>query len=234
MIRNYLLRAAEFYESRIRINEGDLRSLKELSLIYYELGQGDKFLDYALKFINSFAELSHPLNKEDIEIIDISTTNIINMINNMDMYHSYRESKPIIEYIKYFDNEFINELDKIFWLFFGSIFAKTCDMIRRSKEWKEISWSCVSKQNELFFIEFLPLITKIICKKYSNCSKEKRMDIMSEATVNLPYIALLETSREVGYLAGYYGGYYSVSAEEIDDRVDESIADSDVNGWYNN
>ena len=60
------------------------------------------------------------------------------------------------------------------------------------------------------------------------------MDIMSEATVNLPYISLLETSREVGYLAGYYGRYYSVSSEEIDDRMDDSIAGPDVGGWYNN
>ena len=232
--RNYLLKAAEFYESRIRINDGELQSIKELALIYYELGQDDKFLGHALKLINSFAELSNPLSKEDIETINISTTNIICIINNIYMYDGYRETIPLNEYIKYFNNEFAKELDKIFWLFFGSIFAKTCDTIRGSKEWKEISWSCISKQNELSFIELLPLITKRICKKYSDCSKEKRMDIMSEATVNLPYISLLETSREVGYLAGYYGRYYSVSSEEIDDRMDDSIAGPDVGGWYNN
>ena len=78
--RNYLLKAAEFYESRIRINDGELQSIKELALIYYELGQDDKFLGHALKLINSFAELSNPLSKEDIETINISTTNIICII----------------------------------------------------------------------------------------------------------------------------------------------------------
>jgi tetratricopeptide (TPR) repeat protein len=232
--RNYLLKAAEIYESRIRINEGELQSIKELALIYHELGQDDKFLDYALILINSFAELSHPLGKKDIEAIKISTTNIMHIINNIYMYDGYRESKPLNEYIEYFGDEFAIELDMIFWLFFGTIFAKTCDAIKESKEWKEISWSYISRQNELLFIEFLPLITKEICKKYSDSSKKKRMNIMSEAIVNLPYIILLETSREIGYLAGYYGGYYSVSSEEIDYRMDESIDNSDVGVWYNN
>ena len=47
---------------------------------------------------------------------------------------------------------------------------------------------------------------------------------MSEVIINLPEIALLETSREVGYLAGYYG----VKPEELDDN----IKGSNIGDWY--
>ena len=231
--RNYLFRAAEFYESRIRMDETELQSIRELALIYHELGQNDKFLETALKLINSFAKLSYPLSKEDLEIMNTPIISILDLINNIYMYHRYRESKPLIEYINFFDKEFTHELDKIFWLYFGFILAKTCNLIKESNDWDEISWSRISEQNALLFIEFLPTITKRICNRYCNCSKEKRMDIMSEAIVNLPYITLLETSREVGYLAGYYGRYYGVNSEEIDDRIDDGEADSDIRGWYN-
>jgi hypothetical protein len=230
--RNYLLKAAEFFELRIRMDEGELQSIRELALIYHELGRDDKFLDYALKLINLVAELTHQFSNEDIKTLNINY-NISNLIENIRLYSRYRKFRPINEYINYFDKEFRYELDKIFWLFFGYIFSDTCDTIRKSKEWKELSWNDISKQNELLFIELIPLITKKICKECHDGSKEKRMDMMSETTVNLPYIALLETSRELGYLAGYYGSYYGTSQKEIDDVLDDSIASSNVGNWYN-
>ena len=203
--RKYLLRAADFFELRTRIYEGELQSIRELALIYYKLGREDKSLDYGLKLINSTADFLQYLRDEDVRLMNISLIDILDIIDNIYIYNCYRESKPVTEYVKYFNDEFWTQLDKIFWLFFGNIFAKTCNMVRKSTNWNEISWSSIFKQNKILFIEFLPLITKRICEQCHDSSVEKRIDLMTEAIINLPDIALLETSREVGYLAGYYG-----------------------------
>lgn len=170
--QNYLLKAAEFFELRIRMYERELQTIRELALIYHKLGRDDEFLDYSLKLINLVAELLHQFSDEDIKNMNINY-NISNLIENIWLYSRYRKFRPINEYINYFDKEFWYELDKIFWLFFGYIFSNTCDTIRKSKEWKELSWNDISKQNELLFIELIPLITKKSAKNVTMAQRKK-------------------------------------------------------------
>ena len=66
-----------------------------------------------------------------LEIMNMSITNILDIVDNIYIYNCYRESKPITEYIKYFNDGSRTQLDKIFWLFLGDIFAKTCNMVRK-------------------------------------------------------------------------------------------------------
>jgi tetratricopeptide (TPR) repeat protein len=226
MDASYLSEAAEFFEMRIEINRGELQSIRELALIYHEQGLFDEFYDYALKLINSFAGLTHALRKDNIETMNISKEDLMSLINNIYLYCRYREVYPLNEYINYFESGFRSGLDYIFWTYFGLTFAKSCNMIKNNRDrGEDISWNDSSKQNESFLISILPLIIERICKNYHDCSKDERMNVMSEAIVNLPYIVLLETSREVGYLRGYHGA--------SSDNIDYSTVSSNISAWYN-
>jgi len=221
---NFLSRAAEFFEFRIKINEGEQQSIRELALIYNKMGIDSKFNDYAIRFINIFTKPSFCLERADIATLEISKVNLISLINNIYEYSVYRESCSIDEYIKGYADNFKLELDKIFWIYYGFIFANTCDAIEERRKMNVLSWNEIIELNQSSMIHELPIIIRIICKKYNKCLREERVDLMGEIVSNLSDFSLIETLREIGYLAGYHG--------ENEAEIDNYISNSDIGDWY--
>ena len=223
---NFLSRAAEFFEFRIKINEGEQQSIRELALIYNEMGLNSKFNDYAIRFINIFTKPSFCLERADIATLEISKVNLISLINNIYEYSVYRESCSIDEYINGYADNFKLGLDKIFWTYYGFIFANTCDAIQERREMDVLSWNEIAELNQSSMIHELPIIIRVICKKYNKCLREERVNLMGEIISNLSDFCLIETSREIGYLAGYNG--------ESKAEIDNCVSNSNIGDWYCN
>jgi len=87
-----------------------------------------------------------------------------------------------------------------------------------------LSWNEIIELNQSSMIHELPIIIRIICKKYNKCLREERVDLMGEIVSNLSDFSLIETLREIGYLAGYHG--------ENEAEIDNYISNSDIGDWY--
>ncbi|NLH20869.1 MAG: hypothetical protein GX463_01660, partial [Methanothrix sp.] len=81
----------------------------------------------------------------------------------------------------------------------------TCDAIEERREMNVLSWNEITELNQSSMIHELPIIIRIICKKYNKSLREERVNLMGEIISNLSDFSLIETSREIGYLAGYNG-----------------------------
>jgi len=170
-----------------------------------EMGLDGKFNDYAIRLINIFTKQSFCLDRTDIATLEISKVNLISLINNIYKYSVYRESYSIDEYINGYADNFKLGLNKIFWIYYGFIFANTCDAIEERREMNVLSWNEITELNQSSMIHELPIIIRIICKKYNKSLREERVNLMGEIISNLSDFSLIETSREIGYLAGYNG-----------------------------
>ena len=199
----YLNEAKNFFEFMIKLNKKEIESLGELALIYNKLRESNKSLLMLIKIVNIFSK--YEINFEDLSYMNISFKDLFSLVENINLYGSYREYRPVIVYFNDIPLDVSSETEKKLWLAWGISFSKSAKIVKSANTIDKRFIKNLFKRNKQVIENYISPIARNFSKEYKDLSVDIKIERLSLLLVYLPEIFLREFSSEVGYVSGCFG-----------------------------
>lgn len=212
---SYIEQAILFFKFRTELSNEDYNSLLELIKIYNANGQTKKFLDLLKQYFDLGDIDILPL----LEMTGYNFNDCLIALRYLPGYRAFRNFNPISDYISLIDNKELNsdsDFNKTLFIIFSIPFGCACHLLaktphkERSKRLAQVR-SLIQNSLQLS----LPKQSSRLARIVKLDTKEEIADGLSRILVFWPDIALLELSRQFGYVGGFFG----VPAKKIDKSV---------------
>jgi tetratricopeptide (TPR) repeat protein len=210
---SYLKQAKEFFEMRAYSSSNDYRSCIELAQIY----KAKNDLENALAWIKNAVNILSPMQAIDDEILTLlrfSVEDLIDSILHISIYEEFRNISPVnIPYLFEDLDEILSCIYKLSWICFLISFndlfhfflEKVKDKLKNEDE-IEVSSALLEAFKRIYLNVSRDIIkiANVIGILYSNQPQPLKIQIMASLILALPEVALVEFSRQIGYLTGLY------------------------------
>jgi tetratricopeptide (TPR) repeat protein len=211
----YIDQAIRFYKIYNELFNEDYNSLLELIKIYNTIGQSQKALDLLEEYIDLGEIEFLPL----LKMTGFNFNDCLIALKYLPVYRAFRKSNPISDYISLIENQELQsdyEFYKILFIIFSLPFGYACHIYantpqdERSNKLSHVL-SLIQNSLQLSFPKQSTRLSRIV----KLGTAEEIADGLSRILVFWPEIALLEFSRQFGYVGGYFG----VPANQLDASV---------------
>jgi tetratricopeptide (TPR) repeat protein len=210
----YLERAEVFFKMRAYSNLNDYRPFIELAKISIEKNNLDISLEYIRQALNILSPMQE-ISIETLKLLRFSIENLINSIAHVSIYQGFRKSSSVsVPYFFEGLDEILICIYKLSWICFfvsfNDLFHFFIEALKPDFEQKgEIE--IASTLLEAFKISHfnagrdIVKITNVIGVIYSDYPQDFKINVMTSLMLALPEMALVESSRQIGYLVGSFG-----------------------------
>ncbi|MBM4034042.1 MAG: tetratricopeptide repeat protein [Planctomycetes bacterium] len=197
--------ALEFFEFRTEAFPEDSESAGELARLYASTGQQQQLFRILAKYL----ECEQDQVAEATRLMAESLDQIITAVGVVPAYKRFRESSPISHYLETMPKEGIHpEADFEAVMFcvcavpFGIGYATLVGIPLPERE-KALGGVCLSIFQSLR--QSMPRLAEKLVTADELLTKEQRINAMASVVAGWPYIALMEYSRQTGFLCGVLG-----------------------------
>lgn len=209
----YLERAIEFFEMRAYSNLGDYRPFVQLAQIHLTRSKSEDALECIKNAVNILSPMQ-AIDCDNLNLLELPIEDLIEAIYHISIYERFRSTSPVsIPYL--FEN-----LDKILasiyqfsWICFLVSFNNLFHFFLKEVEGKpekgdeiEVASSLLEafKKCHINASRDIIKIASAIGVLYSNQPQNFKIQVMTSLMLALPEVALVESSRQIGYLVGVY------------------------------
>ena len=209
---SYLQAALAFFQFRLELSKDDYDSFAEIIHLYETVGQQQRVWEMIAERLN--ISLSDFLAY--IPLMEHSLEDYCLGLRYLDAYKHYREFCPISEYVSLLkENQIIQDSDfeNALFLVCAIPFGLACEMLARLPE--NGRKRAIPKLHAIVFNSFeisLPQLALKLLKTIRQDTIEQTTDGLSRIVAFMPLIALLEFSRQIGWI----GGFFKVPAVDLD------------------
>lgn len=230
----YFEQAKDFFEMRAYSSPNNHHLFIELAQIH----KTNNDLENALECVTNAINILSPMQAIDNEILTLlkfSVEELIDPIIHVSIYERFRYSSPVmIPYLFEDLDEILICIYKLSWICFLVSFNDLSHVfLENIKDKYEQNSEIEGIVLEIFERSYLSIsrdivtITNVIGILYSNQPQQCKVQIMTSLMLALPEVALVESSRQIGYLTGLYK-----ISPEILEKV-QLLVEVLVKTWFN-
>ncbi len=231
----YLERAIEFFEMRAYSNLDDYRPFIQLAQIHLTRSKPEDALECIKNAINILSPMQ-AIDHDNLNLLKLSIEDLIEAIYHISIYKNFRSMSPVsIPYL--FENldEILVCIYQFSWIcflvsfndLFHFFFEKIEDKIEQDDE-IEVASSLLEafKKCHINASHDIIKIASVIGVLYSNQTQNFKVQVMTSLMLALPEVALVESSRQIGYLAGVY----NISPKVLEKA--QLLVESSLDNWF--
>ncbi len=234
---SYLEYAKTFFKFRAYSDSNDYRPFIELAQIY----EATDSIQEALESITNALNALSPMNEIESSVLmmlDITLEELVSSIIHISVYEEFRKTSPInISYVFDGVERVLLDVYKLSWICFLISFIDlfhffvnhSSEEPQRDRSDKEIALFMLSafKKAHLDISKDVIKISKLISLTYKDASQQDKIQILTVLITALPEFALVESSRQIGYLTGLFGVNSNI-LNRVQSRVFEKLEE-----WLN-
>lgn len=176
----------------------DFRPIEEIAHIYFGSGRGDKVWPLLIGFIGE----TPPPSVEAKYLADPEST--ISAFRHLRSYKRFRDFSPIEPYLDHLESlgvsSSVEQRRVLIWQL-GLAYARMYDWILDAPRTEDAFLEGYAVQKERVGKAFTDFVRELAAS-ITEASRETKVKFMSVVAVGVPELALVETSRQVGFAAG--------------------------------